>query len=163
MTLCVQSAELLDIPGLEISSHVLSPIVFLKLKKSTGSSATDLDLLETIVERVSSSKLQEYFQLLSSWTFHKHIPISFLHQMLKEDSVFIVTSKKSNLDRCKLPVGIRLFVSAGHTESDISTLSSSLKRVSASVLSDYIWSVLDSLQMKSILVDTRVHFRPCVW
>jgi serine palmitoyltransferase len=58
--------------------------------------------------------------------------------MLKEDSVFIVTSKKSNLDRCKLPVGIRLFVSAGHTESDISTLSSSLKRVSASVLSDYI-------------------------
>jgi hypothetical protein len=66
MTLCVQSAELLDIPGLEICSHVLSPIVFLKLKKSTGSSATDLDLLETIVERVSSSKLQEYFQLLSS-------------------------------------------------------------------------------------------------
>jgi serine palmitoyltransferase len=29
-----------------------------------------------------------------------------------------VTSKKSNLDRCKLPIGICLFVSAGHTESD---------------------------------------------
>jgi len=100
--------ELSDTPGLEISSHVLSPIVFLKLKKSTGSPTTDLDLLETIAERV-----------------------------LKEDSVFIVTSKKSNLDRCKLPIGIRLFVSAGHTESDISALSSSLKRVSASVLSDH--------------------------
>jgi serine palmitoyltransferase len=100
--------ELSDTPGLEISSHVLSPIVFLKLEKSTGSPTTDLDLLETIAERV-----------------------------LKEDSVFIVTSKKSNLDRCKLPIGIRLFVSAGHTESDISTLSSSLKRVSASVLSDH--------------------------
>jgi serine palmitoyltransferase len=48
-----------------------------------------------------------------------------------------MTSKKSNLDRCKLPIGIRLFVSAGHTESDISRLSSSLKKVSASVLSDY--------------------------
>ncbi|GJN08448.1 hypothetical protein PR202_ga26367 [Eleusine coracana subsp. coracana] len=101
--------ELSDTPGLEISSHILSPIVFLKLKKLTGSPATDLDLLETIAERV-----------------------------LKEDSVFIVTSKKSNLDRCRLPLGIRLFVSAGHTESDISMLSSSLKRVSASVLSDYL-------------------------
>nr|CAB3501401.1 unnamed protein product [Digitaria exilis] len=73
-----------------------------------GSPTTDLDLLETIAERV-----------------------------LKEDSVFIVTSKKSNLDRCKLPIGIRLFVSVGHTESDISALSKSLKGVSASVLSDY--------------------------
>ncbi|VAH88876.1 unnamed protein product [Triticum turgidum subsp. durum] len=83
-------AGLSDAPGLEISSHALSPIVFLKLKKSTGSLATDLDLLETIAE-----------------------------QVLKEDSVFIVASKRSTLDRCKLPVGIRLFVSAGHTESDI--------------------------------------------
>lgn len=101
--------ELSGTPGLEISSHVLSPIVFLKLKKSTGSSNTDIDLLETIAERV-----------------------------LKEDSVFIVASKRSPLDRCKLPVGIRLFMSAGHTDSDISKVSSSLKRVSASVLSDYI-------------------------
>ncbi|KAG8074284.1 hypothetical protein GUJ93_ZPchr0006g41675 [Zizania palustris] len=101
--------ELSDTPGLEISSHVLSPIVFLKLKKSMSSANTDLDLLETIAERI-----------------------------LKEDSVFIVASKRSTLDRCKLPVGIRLFVSAGHTESDISKVSSSLKRVSASVLSDHI-------------------------
>ena len=98
-----------DTPGLEISSHALSPIVFLKLKKSTGSLATDLDLLETIAE-----------------------------QVLKEDSVFIVASKRSTLDRCKLPVGIRLFVSAGHTESDISEVCSSLKRISSSVLSDHV-------------------------
>ena len=98
-----------DTPGLEISSHALSPIVFLKLKKSTGSLATDLDLVETIAE-----------------------------QVLKEDSVFIVASKRSTLDRCKLPVGIRLFVSAGHTESDISKACSSLKRISASVLSDHV-------------------------
>lgn len=50
-------AGLSDTPGLEISSHVLSPIVFLKLKKSTGSLATDLDLLETIAEQVSSDGL----------------------------------------------------------------------------------------------------------
>ncbi|KAM0847801.1 hypothetical protein ACQ4PT_054796 [Festuca glaucescens] len=96
-------------PGLQISSHLLSPIVFLKLKKSTGSLTTDLDLLETIAE-----------------------------QALKEDSVFVVASKRSTLDRCKLPVGIRLFVSAGHTESDISKVCSSLKRISASVLSDHV-------------------------
>ena len=102
-------AGLSDAPGLEISSHALSPIVFLKLKKSTGSLATDLDLLETIAE-----------------------------QVLKEDSVFIVASKRSTLDRCKLPVGIRLFVSAGHTESDISEVCSSLKRISSSVLSDHV-------------------------
>ncbi|XP_051182210.1 long chain base biosynthesis protein 1a isoform X2 [Lolium perenne] len=95
-------------PGLEISSHVLSPIVFLKLKKSTGSLTTDLDLLETIAA-----------------------------QALSEDSVYVVASKRSTLDRCKLPVGIRLFVSAGHTESDISKVCSSLKRISASVLSDH--------------------------
>jgi hypothetical protein len=40
-------------PGLEICSHPLSPMVFLKLKKPTGSLAADLDLLETIAEQVS--------------------------------------------------------------------------------------------------------------
>jgi hypothetical protein len=40
-------------PGLQICSHLLSPMVFLKLKKSTGSLAADLDLLETIAEQVS--------------------------------------------------------------------------------------------------------------
>jgi serine palmitoyltransferase len=55
-------------------------------------------------------------------------------QVLKEDSVFVVTSRRSTLDKCRLPVGIRLFVSAGHSESDIHKASESLKRVAALVL-----------------------------
>ncbi|XP_009801763.1 long chain base biosynthesis protein 1-like [Nicotiana sylvestris] len=96
-----------DIKGLEIVSDPLSPIVFLRLKKSTGSSNSDLKLLEDIADRV-----------------------------LKEDSVFVVTSKRSTLDKCKLPVGLRLFVSAGHSESDMKKASESLKRVAASLLTD---------------------------
>lgn len=91
-----------DVAGLELSSSPLSPIVFLKLKKSAGSQDKDLHLLEKLVSRV----------------FH-------------EDSVFLVTSKRSNLDKCRLPVGIRLFVSAGHSESDILKAVDSLKRVAA--------------------------------
>ncbi|WMV54220.1 hypothetical protein MTR67_047605 [Solanum verrucosum] len=96
-----------DIHGMEIMSDPLSPIVFLRLKKSTGSSKSDLKLLEDIADRV-----------------------------LKEDSVFVVTSKRSTLDKCKLPVGLRLFVSAGHSESDLEKASKSLKRVAASLLTD---------------------------
>ncbi|XP_073009466.1 long chain base biosynthesis protein 1b [Typha latifolia] len=94
-----------NVPGLVIASHPLSPIIFLKLKKSTGSSKGDSQLLDTIAERV-----------------------------LEEDSVFIVTMKRSILDKCRLPLGIRIFVSAGHSESDLSNVSTSLKRVAASVL-----------------------------
>lgn len=54
--------------------------------------------------------------------------------MLKEDSVFVVASKRSTLDKCRLAVGIRLFVSAGHSESDLQKASGSLKRVAAQVL-----------------------------
>ncbi|XP_038974616.1 long chain base biosynthesis protein 1b-like [Phoenix dactylifera] len=100
---------LADVPGLIITSHPLSPIVFLKLKKSTGSAKTDLQLLDTIADRV-----------------------------LKEDSVFVVTLKRSTLDKCHLPVGIRLFVSAGHSESDLLKASESLKRVAASVLAELL-------------------------
>ncbi|KAG6517010.1 hypothetical protein ZIOFF_020387 [Zingiber officinale] len=89
-----------DVPGLMIVSDPLSPIVFLKLKNSTGSLKNDLELLNKIAERV-----------------------------LKEDSVFIVSTKRSVLDKCRLPVGIRVFVSAGHTESDIKKVSESLRRV----------------------------------
>ncbi|GJY78965.1 hypothetical protein Tco_0484766 [Tanacetum coccineum] len=35
------------------------------------------------------------------------------------DTVFVVTYKRSALDKCKQPVGIRFFVSAAHTESDL--------------------------------------------
>ena len=55
-------------------------------------------------------------------------------QVLQEDSVFVVVSHRSTLDKCRLPVGIRLFVSAGHSESDLRKASESLKRVAAQVL-----------------------------
>lgn len=91
-----------DVAGLEVSSSPQSPIVFLKLKKSRGSQDKDLQVLEKIVSRA-----------------------------LHEDSVFLVTSKRSTLDKCRLPVGIRIFVSAGHSESDILKAVDSLKRVAA--------------------------------
>ncbi|KAL2318514.1 hypothetical protein Fmac_032390 [Flemingia macrophylla] len=96
------------IPGFTIASNPESPIVYLRLEKSTGSMKDDLNLLENIAERV-----------------------------LKEESVFVVTSKRSTLDKCRLPVGIRLFVSAGHSESDLLKASESLKKVAASVLGDH--------------------------
>lgn len=46
------NAELSDVPGLVVASHLLSPIVFLKLKKSTGSDKADMHLLESIAKRV---------------------------------------------------------------------------------------------------------------
>ncbi|KAK7321675.1 hypothetical protein VNO77_32538 [Canavalia gladiata] len=96
------------IPGFTIASNPESPIVYLRLEKSSGSVKDDLHLLENIAERA-----------------------------LKEESVFVVTSKRSTLDKCRLPVGIRLFVSAGHSESDLLKASESLKRVAASVLGDH--------------------------
>ncbi|XP_078446022.1 long-chain base1 isoform X2 [Wolffia australiana] len=94
-----------DVPGLAISSSPLSPIVFLTLKKSTGAARGDLQLLEDIASRV-----------------------------LKEDGVFVVSSKRSTLDKCHLPVGLRLFVSAGHTVDDIEKAAAALKRVAAETL-----------------------------
>ncbi|CAB4266323.1 unnamed protein product [Prunus armeniaca] len=95
--------------GLSLASNPESPIVFLRLEKSTGSVKSDLQLLEDISDR-----------------------------LLKEYSIFVVTSKRSTLDKCRLPVGIRLFVSAAHLESDLLKASESLKRVADSVLKDHI-------------------------
>ncbi|XP_078151615.1 long chain base biosynthesis protein 1a-like [Carex rostrata] len=98
--------ELSNVPGLVVTSHSLSPIIFLKLKKSTGSDKTDMHLLDSIA-----------------------------NQVLKEDSVLIVTTKRSNLDKCPLPIGLRLFVSASHSEADLLKAAASLKRVASLVLS----------------------------
>ncbi|KAI3790288.1 hypothetical protein L2E82_03227 [Cichorium intybus] len=96
--------KLSEIQGLKLASDVLSPIVFLVLKKSTGSMKSDLQLLEDVADRV-----------------------------LKEHSIFVVPSRRSTLDKCKLPVGIRLFVSAAHTESDLQKAYEALKSVTDSV------------------------------
>ncbi|XP_047338239.1 long chain base biosynthesis protein 1 isoform X2 [Impatiens glandulifera] len=92
------------IKGLEITSDAMSPIVFLRLTKSKGSSKDDLKILEEIADRV-----------------------------LKEDSIFVLTIKRSTLDKCRLPVGIKLLVSAGHSEEDILKASCALKKVAEAV------------------------------
>jgi hypothetical protein len=61
--------------------------------------------------------------------------IKLFIQVLEEDSVFIVTSKRSLLDKCALPVGLRFFVSASHSKSDLLKAAASLKRVATLVLS----------------------------
>ncbi|PON74892.1 Glycine dehydrogenase (decarboxylating) [Parasponia andersonii] len=97
------------IAGLSIASNPDSPTVFLKLEKSTGSLKANMDLLQDIADRV-----------------------------LKEDSVLVLTSKRSTIDECPLPFGIKLFVSAGHSKSDLLLKASeSLKRVAGSVLKGY--------------------------
>lgn len=55
-------------------------------------------------------------------------------QALKEDSLLVVSSKKSFLDKCRLPVGIKLLVSAGHSDSDLIKVSESLKRLASELL-----------------------------
>ncbi|GLT42401.1 hypothetical protein SLA2020_164030 [Shorea laevis] len=98
-----------DIRGLSIASNPESPIVYLRLERSTGSVKDDLKLLEDIADHA-----------------------------LKKDSVFVVVSKRSTLDKCRLPIGIRLFVSAAHSESDLLKACESLKRAAKIVLANHI-------------------------
>ncbi|KAL2895448.1 Long chain base biosynthesis protein 1 [Bienertia sinuspersici] len=98
-------AGLSDLQGFEIASNPHSPIVFLKLANSINTSKSDMQLLQDIVDK-----------------------------LLEEHSIFVVCSKRSTLDKCPIPIGIRLFVSAGHSESDLNKLCQSLKIVVSSVL-----------------------------
>ncbi|GAB2294463.1 serine palmitoyltransferase component [Dionaea muscipula] len=101
-------AGLSDLQGLEIASNPHSPIVFLRLKSSTGSTKSDLRVLEDVAD-----------------------------QVLRNHAVFVVTSKKSPLDKSPVPVGIKLFVSAAHTESDLQKASEAIKSVALSVLRNH--------------------------
>ncbi|KVI11651.1 Aminotransferase, class I/classII [Cynara cardunculus var. scolymus] len=56
--------------------------------------------------------------------------------VLKEHSVFVAPSKRSMVDKCNLPVGIRMYVSAAHTDSDLQKACESLKIVAASIFTD---------------------------
>ncbi|KNA11915.1 hypothetical protein SOVF_130600 [Spinacia oleracea] len=94
-----------DLQEFEIVSHPDSPIVFLKLANSTGCSEKDMQLLGDIVD-----------------------------QLLEKHDVFVVSSKRSTVDKCPLPVGIRLFVSAGHSKSDLMKVCQAMKIVVPSVL-----------------------------
>ncbi|XP_042004666.1 long chain base biosynthesis protein 1-like isoform X2 [Salvia splendens] len=94
-----------DVQGLEIVSDPKSPIVFLKLKNSTGFSKDDLQVLEDLA-----------------------------NHLLKEHGVFVATSKRSILDKCKLPAGIRLYVSAGHPKTDLDKACEAFKQAATLVL-----------------------------
>ncbi|KAK9715656.1 hypothetical protein RND81_06G180100 [Saponaria officinalis] len=93
------------IQGLEVVSSPHSPIVFLKLAQSTGAFETDFQLLLDIADKV-----------------------------LKEHGVYVAVSKRSTIDTCRLPIGIRLFVSASHTLSDLDKLCFALNIVCLTLL-----------------------------
>lgn len=69
--------------------------------------------------------------------YHSRANIFVFVQLLKEHNVFVVVSNTSVLDRCTLPVGIRLFVSAGHSESDMNKVCESLKLVVPAISKNY--------------------------
>ena len=81
--------ELLDFQGLSVASPLSSAIVFLRTENSTGSLENDSYQIEDIADR-----------------------------RLNEGSVFVVVSNRSALDECRLPVGIKLFVSATNLRSN---------------------------------------------
>ncbi|XP_057541329.1 long chain base biosynthesis protein 1-like isoform X1 [Amaranthus tricolor] len=103
--LAILWAGLSDLPGFEIASNPHAPIVFLKLVNSTGSLKSDMQLLDNTA-----------------------------NQLLEEHNIFVVSSKRSTLDKCPLPLGLKLFVSAGHTDSDLKKICDALKIVVPSTL-----------------------------
>eukprot|EP00250_Pteridium_aquilinum_P020600 c24875_g1_i1 orf=202-2427(+) len=94
-----------DVPGLVITSHPMSPIIFMHLKKTCGSFKEDSRVLQKISE-----------------------------QMVSKESVLVSVTTRSVLDKCKLPAALRLAVSAGHTEVDLSAAAAALRKVAASIL-----------------------------
>jgi serine palmitoyltransferase len=93
------------VQALKVTSNALSPLVFLQLEQSSGSFKNDSILLQEIVDR-----------------------------MLEDEAVLLTVSKRTLLDNCKLPAGIRLSVSAAHTKSDLLQVIQSLKSVAEAVL-----------------------------
>ncbi|KAJ4869248.1 CRAL-TRIO lipid binding domain protein [Raphanus sativus] len=102
--LLTRSSILMDFPRcsapfLVSANEAISLLLCYGNRNSSGSTKDDLLLLEKMADRA-----------------------------LKEDSLLVVSSKKSFLDKSRLPVGIKLFVSAGHSDSDLIKASESLKR-----------------------------------
>lgn len=93
-----------DIPGLAINSHPMSPIIFVQLKQTCGSFQEDSRVLQKISE-----------------------------QMLSKESVLVSVTRRSTLDKCKLPAALRLAISVGHTESDLLAAAASLRKIAAAI------------------------------
>lgn len=55
-------------------------------------------------------------------------------QMLDDEQVLISFPEKSSLDTCKLPLGIRVALSAGHSPADITSAAAKLMRTAEKVV-----------------------------
>uniref|UniRef100_A0A803L3R4 serine C-palmitoyltransferase n=1 Tax=Chenopodium quinoa TaxID=63459 RepID=A0A803L3R4_CHEQI len=84
------------------------------------------------------SKLKENVAKLRTGSSEKDIQLleDIVDELLEKHNIFVVTSKQSTLDKCPIPVGIKLFVSAGHGESDIIKVCEALKMAVPSVLNN---------------------------
>jgi len=54
--------------------------------------------------------------------------------MLEDEQVLITFPEKSSLDTCKLPLGIRVAMSAGHSAADIAGAATKLMRTAEKVV-----------------------------
>ncbi|KAH7423465.1 hypothetical protein KP509_12G057100 [Ceratopteris richardii] len=93
---------LADIPGFVVSSHPLSPLIFMRLKNSSGSFKEDSRVLQKIADK-----------------------------MLNE-SVLVSVTRRSLLDKCKLPAALTIGVSVGHAEGDLLAAAALLRTVASS-------------------------------
>ncbi|BBN03841.1 serine palmitoyltransferase [Marchantia polymorpha subsp. ruderalis] len=96
--------SLSNIQEVVVSGHNFSPLIFLHLKTPSSPDVDGL-LLQEIAD-----------------------------QMLEKESVLISVTKRSFLDKCKFPIGLRLTVSAAHTEEELHAAAGSLQRVVQIVL-----------------------------
>ncbi|CAM6110185.1 unnamed protein product [Calypogeia fissa] len=96
--------SLSGIPELVVSGHELSPVIHLFLK-NPGSEKSDSYILQSIVD-----------------------------QMLEQKGILVTRSKRSVLDKCKLRSGIKILVSAAHTEEELYSAAASLRHVLQAVL-----------------------------
>lgn len=96
--------SLSGISELVVGGSELSPVIHLFLK-NPGSEKSNAYILQRIVD-----------------------------QMLEHESVLVTRSKRSVLDKCRLPAGIKILVSAAHTKEELFSATASLRRVVQEVL-----------------------------
>ncbi|CAN6725017.1 unnamed protein product [Malus baccata var. baccata] len=116
---CLASAAITAIDVLEENPGLIT-----KLKKNTAilwkglSTIQGLSFASSPESRIVFLRLEKADSVNPFLSFSASLLLTVMvavMQLLKEHSIFVVASKKSTLDKCRLPLGIRLFVSAGHT------------------------------------------------
>jgi len=101
-------AVLKTVPGLVITSDVLSPVIHIRLAKSTGSRDTDEDALEAIVQHA-----------------------------LDHDKVFLTRAKYIDNEKFPPPPSIRVCLNATMLDSDVDATGVAIKNAVKTVLSAY--------------------------